>query len=213
MTKIVRAFLNHFAGRKPEQIIAAPASPFALPSQPEMLRIAVTEAVEKLGLLHPEAIPSLIGIADTEFRENPRSLCTTYRKSGEQITNEEKKSLGIRANGFLSRTAYREITGKGLQDPLWAHEDTLLRATFTMFRYRELERRFEYEKIDAWDGNYKYDMLQLDCPVCAALDGTLTKAETAHLLPPPGCECVCANYGLRIEIDWIGHALRQEGLG
>jgi hypothetical protein len=99
---------------------------------------AAREAVEQLGVLTPEAIPTIARLLQGDISEHPRAIATRYRKEGEQISDADKRALRIRRNGFLSRQALAEITPAGLGDPLAAHETTLLRATFTVIRDRRV---------------------------------------------------------------------------
>ena len=86
--------------------------------------------------------------------------------------------------------------------PLKAHETVLLRATFTLKRYQTiLEARAC--KIDSFRDEYKYDVLQLDCPKCRALDGTIINGADALIFPSDDCICDTANYSLQIYVDFL----------
>ena len=41
------------------------------------------------------------------------------------------------------------------------------------------------------------------CPACAAMDGQKVDRQNIAVLPPHSCVCVTANYGFRVQIDWL----------
>lgn len=167
---------------------------------------AVDEAINRLGYLNDGARPFLIDAASQGFIIHPRATATAHRKDGEQLARDELKALGLRANTFMSRKALSEITVKGLQEPLKAHEKTLLRAIFTFGRWRSLynaARNIEATGIKPGAVSWTYSMLPPVCPRCASLDGEQTTPQTAHILPPDDCECETANYGVHMKVDWF----------
>jgi hypothetical protein len=166
---------------------------------------AAREAVNTLGLLTPNAIPTIASLLADDLSEHPRTIATRYRKEGEQISDAEKKTFGIRRNGFLSRAALAEITPTGLAEPLAAHEITLLRATFTRLRHDRVAQG-EATRAHAGRGfiDYLHDTLHRDCPACNRLDGLVTDAANAKIMPPSACVPGCsANYGIGPKIDWL----------
>tara|TARA_R110000782_G_scaffold40150_5_gene92804 strand:+ start:57 stop:611 length:555 start_codon:yes stop_codon:yes gene_type:complete len=171
----------------------------------EISEIAVDEAIRRLGLLNSTARTTILTMMQDEHGQHPRSLCTAYRKAGDQISKEELKAIGLRANAFMSREALTEITHAGLENPLEAHVSTLLRSYFTVSRWRsfqsadELVRRGVASKAIL----YKYEMLPPVCGCCRKLDGDLTTPDTAHILPPEDCECVTSNYSIQQRVDWL----------
>ena len=90
----------------------------------------VEEAVASLGYLKPGVVEKLTRLIEDEFAQplqrHPRELATQVRKQGQQLSRDEKKGLGIRANAFMSREALADLTDKGLSSPLAAHEQTVL---------------------------------------------------------------------------------------
>lgn len=137
--------------------------------------------------------------------EHPRTAATAWRKVGEQVSDEEKRLLGIRANAFFSRQALGELAEKGFADPLRAHELTLLRTTFVMFRHRDAST---YRKVMAEHPRFRmevrYDAFHRDsCAVCKSLHDTPVGADRG-LFAPDGCTCLTAPYSLRLEADWLG---------
>ncbi|RZF59005.1 hypothetical protein EWE75_24180 [Sphingomonas populi] len=165
---------------------------------------AAREAVEHLGLLTPEAITTIAQLLQGDMSEPPNALATRYRKEGEQISDADKRVLRIRRNGFLSRQALAEITPAGLSDPLAAHETTLLRATFTVIRHRRVAEGAKLkERLGKCFVGFAHETLNRDCAACNRLDGLVTDAANAAILPPVGCSCPTANYGISPKIDWL----------
>jgi hypothetical protein len=166
---------------------------------------AACEAVMRLGLLTPDAIPTIAQLLQEEMRDHPRAITTAYRKEGEQVSDGEKKALGIRKSGFLSRAALAEITATGRVSPLTAHETTLLRATFTLNRYRQVaqepELRAQFGKCFV---GFKHETLHRECPACNKLSDLVTDGAGAAIMPPADCGPRCtANYGISPKMDWF----------
>jgi hypothetical protein len=172
----------------------------------EVIELAVEEAIRRLGYLNQKAQPFLSRALQEEHGVHPRALSTAHRKEGEQITRDELKALGLRANAFMSRAALAEITEVGLRNPLTAHEKTLLRAYFSVARWRSLNAAatgLEAANINQAAVSYRYDMLPPVCDQCRSLNGDVTTPETAQILPPEDCLCETANYGIQMKIDFF----------
>jgi hypothetical protein len=165
---------------------------------------AARESIDRLELLRPGAEDIIFHLLDGRLIEHPGKLCTAYRQDGEQLSKEEKRALGLRSNAALSRKAFGELTQKGRENPLRAHETVLLRATFTLSRYQAIVRARGFDLPEFCD-DYRYSMLRADCDACAALDGMIVKGDAAAIFPPPGCTCDTANYGLEVSIDWLAN--------
>lgn len=175
-----------------------------LPNQQTIRTRAAHEAVDHLGLLRPEAAATVINLLSNFQGEHPRSACTAYRKTGEQLSDDEKRENGIKVNAFMSRAALAEISEKGLADPIRAHEITLLRASFVTFRHRNAQScaRMMADHPD-YPIEIQYDVFHPDaCPVCASLDRTPVPPDWG-LFAPAGCTCVTAPYSLRSEVDFV----------
>ncbi|MDD1452657.1 hypothetical protein NHF48_019770 [Sphingomonas sp. H160509] len=166
---------------------------------------AAREAVMTLGLLTPDAIPTIARLINANFNEHPRAVATRYRKEGDQIDDAAKKTLGIRKNGFLSKASYSEITNLGLASPLTAHETTLLRATFTVARHnRVAQGEATREHLGTKFAGYLHETLHRECSACNELNGAITDAAGAAIMPPATCVPGCfANYDIRAKIDWL----------
>lgn len=157
------------------------------------------EAVQSLGYLRPGTESIIAGWIQDEMTVSSGTTATGYRKSGEQLTDVEKKAAGIRKNGFMSQAAFEDLTEKGRTKPLEAHEITLRRADFSINRARNIARaqeigcdQFEFDAVG--DGV---------CRVCDGLDGTVTTGADAPIFPPAGCTCETGRYILSPKIDWL----------
>jgi len=184
-----------------------------LPDIPTIRLLAARESVARLGLLKPAAVPTIVTLLENRAGEHPRTVATAWRKAGEQVSVDEKRMLGIRPNAFLSREALDELAEKGFADPLRAHELTLLRATFVMFRHRNA---VSYRKVMAEHPavrmEVRYDAFHHDsCGVCKSLHDTPVGTDLG-LFAPNGCTCLTAPHGLRLDADWLG-ADREAGSG
>ncbi|MBB3694874.1 hypothetical protein [Sphingomonas sp. BK580] len=166
---------------------------------------AAREAVETLKLVTPAAIGTIAGLLQDDMRDHPRAVAANYRKAGDQISDAEKRDLGIRKNAFLSREALARLTIEGRLEPLTAHERTLLRATFTLIRGRRIAKEVELQvQLGKAFLGFEHEILGRQCPACNRLDGIVSDAANAHVLPPSDCVAGCtANYGLRPKIDFL----------
>ena len=166
--------------------------------EPAVKLAVAKEAVSSLNLLKPEATATIRDLLDDTFVNHPRAICLEYRKAMPQLTDEEKRYAGMKANAFFSRQAYQQLSESGRQAPLAAHETTLLRATFSLRRFATV-----VDSKKAGITQVQYEMLNMDCPWCAANDGVIVDWNQARVLPPPECVCETANYSLTPSIDWF----------
>lgn len=165
----------------------------------------------RLGLLKPAAEPTIVTLPENLGGYHPGTAVTAWRKAGEQLSAEEKRMLGIGANAFFSRRALEELCDKGFANPLMAHETTLLRASFVMFRHRHAA---VYRKV--MDDHpqvrmaVRYDAFHDDsCDVCKSLHDSPVGDDRA-LFAPDACTCPTAPHSLRLDADWLGPA-RETG--
>ena len=176
-------------------------------------RMAAEESVGHLKLLKSHAVTIVDSLLENAVHEHPKAICADYRRRGNQISDQEKKALKIRKNAFMNQQALAEISDTGLQDPIRAHELTVLRATFVISRYRtalSAERMIlEYAHYPI---EVQYDVFHPDaCAVCNSLYRKPVPSDWA-LFPPKGCTCVTAPYGLHLNVDYIGGYLEEEKL-
>lgn len=168
-------------------------------------RDCAAEAVEALGYLKPSAIDSIASMIEGVLVNHSKSITTDYRRTGEQISNEEKKALGIRKNAFMNQQALADLTDKGLAKPLDAHELTLRRALFSTQRIKTIRQGWD-RGID----EFEHSSFDRQCPACDVLDKKITSGAYAHIFPPRGCTCETGRYGLSIHIDFIEQLVREE---
>jgi len=161
---------------------------------------AAREAIAALGLVVPEAEGIIWHMLDFRLTDHPKARTTAYRKDGEQLSSDEKRALGLRSSVFLSQRAFTEISSKGMAAPLEAHEKTLLRASFSMLRYRATQN---LPDIQGYEIAYKIEVVNTACSICKLLDGNIVSIDAAPMFAVPGCDCETANFGLRLYIDWL----------
>ena len=179
-----------------------------LPDEKMLRHRAAEEAVAHLGLLKAEAVATVFGLLDNPDGSHPRAICTAYRKKGEQLHEGEKKVAGLRKKAFMSREALAEITAKGMQDPLRAHELTVLRGSFAIFRHRNaLSAEHMMQEHPNLPIEVQYDVFHPDsCDVCHALN----RKPVGPNWGLDGCTCITAPYGLHILADFIGELVAEE---
>lgn len=164
---------------------------------------ATREAVTRLGYLKSQAIPTILHLIENGMDHHPRALATAYRRDGEQLSKEEKKTFGIRGNAFMARHAFDELTDKGRASPLLAHEITLLRAVFTKIRFDRLTSHGLSDELTSCLDGYKYDTLNPDCPFCSRVDGKVVAADKVEILPAADCQCETSNYMISPQLNWL----------
>lgn len=141
------------------------------------------EAVRRLGLLKDDAAMTIAGMLKYTVSEHPRAVCTRYRKLGQQVSNEVKKELGIRTNGFMSVPAYDELSEAGKKRSIEAHEMTLLRATF----HRSKVQMFG-QAIDAGFDKVRFSPSHLDeCEFCRQNNNQILYISEIPELPIAAC--------------------------
>ena len=145
----------------------------------EAMKEALEEAMQSLGYLKLDAFASMLKLLRSGKGHPARQLATEHRRQGEQLSAEEKKSLGIR--GFFSKRAFAELTEKGIKNPSHAHYLTLWRARMYASRARSVRLANEAECY----GFTIRGGLREECPVCARLDGKKVSANEAR---PQGAE-------------------------
>lgn len=157
------------------------------------------EAVTALGFIKPQHVDLIATLLTLCEVHHPREIFTKFRKRGEQLSRDEKKAIGLRANAFMSREAYDQLTAVGHKEPLDAHYVTLLRATFSMFRDRTLRS----DVVHHPGANLSYCAIDRQCSTCRRLDGQPLKKELAASLPPPDCPVPACNITFSWHVDWF----------
>lgn len=164
----------------------------------------VDEAIKSLGYIKPNYTSELAEMLGADFGVvHPYQVARLFRQKGEQISNEEKRSLGLRSNTALSRAALNSLTEKGLRLPKQAIEITLLRAAFSGFRARAIEAT---PREPDW---YVRATGLHPCRKCEELNGKNFLPTEISPLPPPGCEREACSLHLAARCDFIGRAVRE----
>lgn len=155
------------------------------------------ESITSLGYLKPNTASKMLGLLKELPYQTARHVATAYRKSGEQLSADEKRGLGIRTNSFMSKDAFEELTEKGLSAPLLAHEVTLLRAHFTMHR------------LNSYNNIVKAGIREVrhDCPFnesegCKRLHRKIVRTEDAQLEVPTDCKREACALTVFPEVDY-----------
>lgn len=148
----------------------------------ESLRYWVDEAIQSLGYLKPEAAQTLCELIASDPNASHKSVSTAYRKSGTQLSAEEKKALGIRGNAFMTKEAFADLTEKGRQNPLGAHEITMRRAAFAHGRVLEISKA-QRAGVKEW----KVMGLPEECPGCKRLVDAKLSADDISPTGPHDC--------------------------
>lgn len=157
------------------------------------------EAATSLGYVKPEAADTILRLLQSQVQPVDGETIDGYRKQGEQISDAEKKTRGIRKNAFMSQAAASDLTEKGWTKPLDAHAVTIRRALFAWTRVRNIRQaqelgcdQFEYDSV-----------MDKVCPACDALDGHIVAGADVLIFPPDGCLCETGRYILHPKIDWF----------
>jgi len=155
------------------------------------------ESIDSLGYIRKEYKMILAALLSLCESHHPREVATKYRKRGEQISVENKRALGLRANAFFSVDAYNALTEKGLRQPIDAFELTLSRAILSFFRARSISNTISlgYDQV-------KYDGPFPDCPGCARLNKLIVHVDNASSTPPTDCSRGSCALSLQLHIDF-----------
>jgi hypothetical protein len=172
---------------------------------------AVQEAIQVLGYLTRAAEPTILVMLQPVPVEHPRAICIRYRRTGEQLSHDEKRTLGVRANAFLSRQAFSELTERGKIKPLQAHELTLLRAEFTRSRKRTVDnlQKPEWGQVRQ-HASFRHDPSTLQCAGCKRLKALgKVAADSVQIMPPIDCETETCNLAVSMDVDWLARHLGE----
>lgn len=168
----------------------------------EAREFSAREAVRSLGYLKASFLPTLLPLIDLCGGHHPRQVATTYRKMGDQISKEEKRALGMRANAFMSRDMLDALTDRGRANAVEALTSTLTRAFFTRSRLASL-RLGEDIPYSSWH----YAAMFSGCEGCQRLNKVLAVREPNSALPPVDCFRDGCAIMIRLDIDFSQQAL------
>lgn len=165
---------------------------------------AAREAISALGYLNVEAEADIAKILPLCFQHGPRAVATKYRKHGEQISDDDKRALGLRRNAFYSKRAFALLTEKGRSNPLEGIVLTLSRAGHTVARWRTVQNGKPV--ADA-----KIIMLGFDrtCPGCSRLNKQIVETADASPFPPHDCDRENCGLLFNVHIDFLARFHKQ----
>lgn len=160
---------------------------------------AIDEAVGHLGLLKPSAKPSIEALISRCMAEGFKAVALSHRKDGEQLGKEEKRALGIRSNGFMSRRAASELSETGRLKPLEAHFLTLWRADFTIDRAKRIVAASaqEFGRINQLGGHRD------GCAFCTENYDKVIDPFTASPFPPAVCPNAACGMMFHASVDRV----------
>lgn len=102
--------------------------------------MAIGEAIEHLGLLRSERASDLARFMQLLGPISAQEMAASYLKDGEQISEMEKRFLGVSASAHMSRPAFEDLNHEGLASPKTAHFLTFARALASVQRFAEIEK-------------------------------------------------------------------------
>ena len=147
------------------------------------LRYWVDEAIRSLGYVKADAAPKLCELIASDPHASDKSISTAYRKSGTQLSAEGKKALGLRANAFMTEEALADLTEKGRECALIAHEATMRRAAFAL-KHAENMAKEKSLGVTKWEA---VAPATDQCPGCKRLDGQVMCADDISPTGPHDC--------------------------
>lgn len=127
-------------------------------------RESIQEALFALGYLRPDTEGLLTGLMPLVLKQGARAAALACRTRGHELSIQEKKAVGLRAAAAFSRAGADDLTEKGLQHPLQAHEITLMRALFNERRLTAVA-----EGLEKGADYFLYATGVRGCATCAAL--------------------------------------------
>lgn len=172
---------------------------------------SIEEAIHSLGYLRLEALPAIIKAIESAPNAHPRDRARFFRKQGNQLSADEKRALGLRANTLFSREAFDCLTERGRDKPIEAIENTFLRAVFTDMREGSI-RAAEQELHRFGDSlEIRVSAPIAECPGCQQLDNKpITPEQARTILPPDNCIREACPITLQTTMDWIEYGKAQE---
>lgn len=146
-------------------------------------RMAIDEAIEHLGLLRSERASDLARFMQLLGPISAREMSASYFKDGEQISEMEKRFLGVGTNAYMSRSALEDLTSTGLLRPRDAHPLTFARALTSVQRFREIQKCLK--------GNSSKVACAVEagttCAVCIKWDGLALDVSQVSPFGPSDC--------------------------
>lgn len=157
----------------------------------------IDEAFSSLGYLQTSVKPIVRRMMDEcDTGRHPTEITRCHRREGEQLSKQEKGAAGIRANAFMSRVAFSELTDIGRTRAVVAHEETLLRALGSYSRAKKLAGRLTAGCELRYSG-----MAGTECRACARLTDLRVDTSGAFIFPPSDCDQPACGLGIVTHFD------------
>lgn len=160
----------------------------------------VEEAVSRLGIFKPEAIPYL---ADGVARfMNHGKIAYQLRRTGKELNDDEKSENGLTKRTRMSRAFWEALTEEGRADPVKKPEIVFRRVTSNLYnegKHRQLDDSYA-NSMDGYGLSFwNVVMIQrIDARCCAAskkLEGKHIPTPERPRLPLAECDrdvCLCS---------------------
>lgn len=167
----------------------------------------VKRSILRLGYIKPQYARDLASLMSELEGQHPQQIARRFRQTGNPLSREVKKSLGIRANADMTADAVAALTEKGLTSPIKGIEATLLDASFAYFRHRSLQS-FIGTELDG-EATFHIRRAWTDCPGCQRLHDQEILPDQLDTLPPPDCANEACALGIRPHVDYGRLALEK----
>lgn len=162
----------------------------------------VDRSVRRLGYLKPEVAPQLAALMDEYEGHHPHQIARKFRQTGEPLSREAKKAIGLRTNADMTTEAVASLTDKGVTSPIKGIEVSLLDASFAYFRQRSMQSFTGTESNS--EATFHIRRAWPDCPGCLRLHDQEIQPDQLNTLPPSDCANEACALGIRPHIDFIG---------
>jgi hypothetical protein len=149
----------------------------------------VREAIFKLGYVNPQYDHTLAILLDEFPGEHPFKIARWFRSQGEPLSEQERRKYGIRKTAYFSRAAFDSLTERGKQNPLHALDITLLRASLSYLRAKNIQSAKDRRNLTE-NATVVLSVLGTfpDCHGCNRLNKQrIDIDDVAALIPPADC--------------------------
>ncbi len=142
----------------------------------------VDMAIARRRYVHPEFAEPISSLLALRQDEHPHQIAREFRQMGNQLSADEKRAAGLRANAFMSDIALSSLTDLGREAPIARLDSTFLDAVFAHMRARRI-----ITAIQANAHGLQVDTIRADCPGCKRLRGTVFAVTEVEGMPPEDC--------------------------
>lgn len=160
----------------------------------------VDRSGRRLGYLKPDCFPRIAALMEEYEGTHPHQIARKFRQTGQPLSREAKKSIGLRANADMTLEAMTALTEKGLSTPIKGLECTVLDANFAYFRDRQMQAFIGTDLED--DVTFHIRSAWYDCPGCVRLNNQEIEPGELHTLPPVDCANEACALTIRPHVDY-----------